>query len=141
MSARQVALYVSNILKVVFGSYVSLGKPFGPGAFGLIIPVDALKIGNGVTQAYVDAVLDIYLAKLAATFGGFTTLSSGFGGWNNHEGTLIKENVIVVIAFADNATLEQVASIESLARRVRRELYQDCVTAIAYGEAFLVDKG
>ena len=130
-----------SLLKLVFGSYVKLGQPFGKGAFGVIIPCDAAKIGNDVSQDYVNAVIDLYLARLADTFGGFTTLSSGFGGWTNHDGDLIKENVIVAIAFCESPTLEQVSAIDSLARRIKFELYQDCVTAIAGGNAYLVDRG
>lgn len=129
---------IRQIINIVFGSYVSLGQPFGKGAFAVFIPCDAVKIGHDLSQDYVDAATQLYLAKMAETFGGVTLIPS-FGGWLNHEGTLITENVQIAISFAKNPTLEQVSAVATLARRIRYEFHQDCVTAVAYGEAFLVE--
>lgn len=135
------AKFIAQIIRTIFGGYTRLGQPFGKGAFGIVLPSDALKVGNGVSQDYVDAVLDIYLTKLAEIFGGFTTLSQSTGGWVNYNGELVKESVIVALGFCEDVTEEQATQLHSLAKRVKTELYQDCVTTIVGGYAILVDKG
>lgn len=128
-----------SLVAMIFGGYVKLGRPFGQDAYGIVIPTDASKVGNDVSQDYLDSVKTLYLARMAEIFGGFTAMQS-LGGWINHEGTLITEDVLFVLAYAESPTLEQLSQLESLARRVKYELYQDCVTVIASGAAYLVDK-
>ena len=131
---------ITALVKSILKDYTVLGQPFGKGAYGWVIPVDAAKIGNDITQAYVDAQIDLWLADIANHFGGFTTLTSGFGGWTNHDGALIKEDVILVLVFADNPTFDQVCYVETMGKRIRHLFYQDCVTTFIAGHAILIDK-
>lgn len=129
---------LAKIIKLAFGGYPYLGDVYGKAAFGVIVPQDATKINGDVSQDYVNAVTDLYRRDMARVFGGYTA-TVGTGGWIDSNGVLVDDEVLLILSYCAQPTDEQVCFIGSLARRIKSELNQDCVSAIVAGAVYLVE--
>jgi len=71
-------------------------------------------------------------------FGGFTSYQVT-GGWVNQAGSLVKEPVVRVFAFADGKEKsKRVNSIRAIARKIKEELDQEAVAVEVNGAMILV---
>lgn len=78
------------------------------------------------------------LKLLSQEFGG-STASTALGAWVNNSGDLIKENVVLVFAFAKQAQLESsMETIYNFCLDMKKNLGQEAIALEVNGELYLI---
>ncbi len=92
---------------------------------------------DAVTQeAYVELALD----KFADMFGGATAMDSCRGAYKTTSGLLVKEPIVLVYSFTDEAGLdEHREEVEKFAQRIAVEMVQECVSVEIDGELHFIE--
>jgi hypothetical protein len=92
------------------------------------------KLDPEAQELWVDRALD----RFADLFGGSTAIDRCRGAWKS-SGKLIKEPVVLVYSFTDDAGLaKQRQEVERFARHMAVEMGQECVSLQIDGELYFI---
>ena len=76
--------------------------------------------------------------ELSMLFGGYTSYKAN-GGWVSDEHGLIKEGVTVVTSNFENLTSDAVNAIVDIAKKLRKDMAQECVSVVVDGQLYFVE--
>ncbi|MCJ8014733.1 DUF3574 domain-containing protein [Paenibacillus sp. KQZ6P-2] len=91
-----------------------------------------------ITEEAQQRFVDQALAKFSEWFGGATAIE-GEGAWVDKDKTLIKENVTIVYAFAENLDKKSIDQVVVYAKQLKKDLAQSSVSIEVDGKMYFIE--
>lgn len=111
------------------------GQPLASGRVALYVP-STRDVNQPLAPAEHQAEVDSILGRFSQLFGGATS-AAAVGAWQAADGSLVKEAVTIVYAFADLTDTQKVA-VREIALDLAKRLGQESVLVEWNGSAYLV---
>ena len=96
-------------------------------------------VDNRVDPESQEAYVDLCLRTFTDLFGGATAMNAE-GAWKTGSGILVREPIVLVYSFTDEAGLaEHREAVEAFAQRIAVEMVQECVSVEIDGELYFIE--
>ena len=91
-----------------------------------------------ITEEAHQKFVDQAMTKLSGWFGGATAIP-GQGAWVDDKGTLIKEKVTIVYAFAETLDKDAINKVAAYAKQLKEDLSQSSISLEVDGKLYFIE--